>query len=414
MLVKLKMKPIYKSLLSLLGIIIIVCSVLLLLFMAYKDKLFKESYIDVDGYLSINYIEGKDFEITDEEVLTFSVANGNSETLYYNIGLLEVSGKCSYVLYGEDDKELEKGNLDYGDVNILENIGVDGEKTTNYKIKITNKGDNPLRGSINISIVESVVVTFADNILKNSEVVDNPLTKPGKELATTNEGLVKDEDDYGESYYFRGNVTNNYVKIGNLNWRIVRINSDDTVRLVLDGVTDNVSAIYTSGKLVYDFDKSLVVEYLDTWLTDNLTDYESFIASAKYCNDTVHDASNVFQSYTRLSINQIPTLSCIGDVYSGNIGLLTADEAILAGGMLNQANNSYYLFNGSITEQYYTMTGSSGDANMMKNYMIEPNGSITVGGEASLYRGVRPVINIIKNVEVIGTGTVNDPYVISK
>ena len=41
-------------------------------------------------------------------------------------------------------------------------------------------------------------------------------------------------DDYGTSYYFRGNVTDNYVKFADKIWRIVRINGDGTVRLVLD------------------------------------------------------------------------------------------------------------------------------------------------------------------------------------
>ena len=32
------------------------------------------------------------------------------------------------------------------------------------------------------------------------------------EPATTDEGIFEMEDDYGKSYYYRGAVTNNYVK----------------------------------------------------------------------------------------------------------------------------------------------------------------------------------------------------------
>ena len=42
-------------------------------------------------------------------------------------------------------------------------------------------------------------------------------------------------DAYGTSYYYRGNVTNNYVKFAGFYWRIVRINGDDTVRIIYDG-----------------------------------------------------------------------------------------------------------------------------------------------------------------------------------
>ena len=35
-------------------------------------------------------------------------------------------------------------------------------------------------------------------------------------------------------YFFRGNVTNNYVEFAGMLWRIVRINEDKTVKIVLD------------------------------------------------------------------------------------------------------------------------------------------------------------------------------------
>ena len=44
------------------------------------------------------------------------------------------------------------------------------------------------------------------------------------------------KDAYGDSYYYRGNVTNNYVKFADKYWRIVRINGDGTVRVIYDGI----------------------------------------------------------------------------------------------------------------------------------------------------------------------------------
>ena len=46
-------------------------------------------------------------------------------------------------------------------------------------------------------------------------------------------------DDYGTSYYFRGNVLDNNVTFAGKNWKIVRINGDGSVRLVLDGSAVN-------------------------------------------------------------------------------------------------------------------------------------------------------------------------------
>ena len=37
-------------------------------------------------------------------------------------------------------------------------------------------------------------------------------------------GLYVGEDDYGTTYYYRGNVTNNYVYFADVYWRIIRLN----------------------------------------------------------------------------------------------------------------------------------------------------------------------------------------------
>lgn len=49
--------------------------------------------------------------------------------------------------------------------------------------------------------------------------------------------LCSAKDAYGTSYYYRGNVTNNYVKFADKYWRIVRINGDGSVRIVYDGTS---------------------------------------------------------------------------------------------------------------------------------------------------------------------------------
>ncbi len=49
--------------------------------------------------------------------------------------------------------------------------------------------------------------------------------------------LCKAKDAYGDSYYYRGNVTNNYVLFADKYWRIVRINGDGTVRVIYDGTS---------------------------------------------------------------------------------------------------------------------------------------------------------------------------------
>ena len=52
----------------------------------------------------------------------------------------------------------------------------------------------------------------------------NPITTPGRTHNNVYENVISSTpDDYGTSYYFRGNVENNYVSFANMCWRIVRV-----------------------------------------------------------------------------------------------------------------------------------------------------------------------------------------------
>ena len=51
----------------------------------------------------------------------------------------------------------------------------------------------------------------------------------------SNVGLYGAQDNFGTSYYYRGNVKNNYVSFAGFMWRIVRQNGDESIRLVYAG-----------------------------------------------------------------------------------------------------------------------------------------------------------------------------------
>jgi len=61
----------------------------------------------------------------------------------------------------------------------------------------------------------------------------------------TSSGLYATLDDDGMSYYYRGNVSNNYVSYAGFIWRIVRRNGDGSVRMIYQGksVTDKANPI---------------------------------------------------------------------------------------------------------------------------------------------------------------------------
>ena len=59
-------------------------------------------------------------------------------------------------------------------------------------------------------------------------------------------GLYKTEDDYGDVYYYRGDVQNNNVYFGGYYWKIIRTNGDGSLRLIYNGKTANATGNNTA------------------------------------------------------------------------------------------------------------------------------------------------------------------------
>ena len=106
-------------------------------------------------------------------------------------------------------------------------------------------------------------------------------------------GLYTAVDDYGTSYFYRGNVKNNYVKFAGFVWRIIRENGDGSVRMIysgtstdatgkdtsIDGSTSQFNSKYWDPTyLGYMYNDDLI---LDTTDTTNAT-YTNISDSAKY------------------------------------------------------------------------------------------------------------------------------------
>lgn len=130
--------------------------------------------------------------------------------------------------------------------------------------------------------------------------------------------LCSAPDAYGTSYYFRGDVANNYVKFANLYWRIIRINGDETIRMIYDGtkahangevsedrilgtsvfnnkINDNAYVGYMYGissSISYsethqNINSSDIKNYLDIWYEQNIknTNYEKYLVNNLFCSD---------------------------------------------------------------------------------------------------------------------------------
>ena len=274
-------------------------------------------------------------------------------------------------------------------------------------------------------------------------------------------------DNDGEVYYFAGNPTDNWVQFGENNsgqslyWRIVRINGDESIRLIYNGTStsqtgsstmisrqafneseyDNayVGYMYTEGELHGLGTNSDIKSTIDAWYLSNLADEAQYLdGNAGFCGDRttysgsgIGSSSTYYAAYNRLSTNKAPTFKCANnsDLYTtpgsskGNralkvnsndsrevpIGLITADEVVFAGAVPPYtANDSYYLYNAA---SYWTMTPSFFSYNNGNlGFVVLQSGALHSWYSLTYTYGVRPVINLRSDLPLSGSGTTGDPF----
>ena len=141
-----------------------------------------------------------------------------------------------------ESKEVQSYELTitYKEQNIDQSV--DMNKQFSAKVNIVNPSTfNPYTGSM----LNTVIIGSAKNASENSDATRTTFGSEVTEFTSIsgkNERVLNNApDDYGISYYFRGNVLDNYVSFADKTWRIVRINGDGSVRLVLDDVAKDSS-----------------------------------------------------------------------------------------------------------------------------------------------------------------------------
>ena len=263
-------------------------------------------------------------------------------------------------------------------------------------------------------------------------------------------------EDNKVTYYYRGDVQNNYVSFAGFTWRIIRINEDGSIRLIKqdsigssvfnDNQDSHAYVGYMYGNInstTYEgthanVNSSVLKTVIDEWYKNNLINYSSYLADAGFCGDrSVSTASSpsgtgigagkeeVFVTYGFSKRKTAPQFACPqeNDLYTtttstkGNkaltypIGLLAADEIVYAG---NLDRSNTYLVNGTSSwimtpnqSSIYSLYNVADSSNYILDYSSIYTRNVTDKHE------IRPVINLKSNVQVTkGNGTIDNPYVI--
>ena len=294
------------------------------------------------------------------------------------------------------------------------------------------------------------------------------LTETELETDKSDKGIYQGTDDYGTTYYYRGNVKNNIVQFAGFYWQIVRINGDGSIRLIYDGTEKNATGgEQTIGNSQFNinyndpayvgymygnqdgtmFDEvhtnatsSTIKTTIDNWYKTNIADkgYDQYVSTAVgFCGDrslysssggdgVQTDKDTTFGAYARYlaSAAQFICPEPARDLYTtvdssvGNkaltypVGLITYDEIVFAGIDQRHINKLSWAYS---IQHYWTMSPSVFYAT--KSYAREWNlvndGYLYIGSSVGGSNGVRPVINLKSDVKISGgTGTANDPFII--
>ena len=252
-------------------------------------------------------------------------------------------------------------------------------------------------------------------------------------------------------YYYRGAVTNNNVLFGGFCWKIIRTTGTGGTKLIYNGLPSNGKCTNTTGTSTqlsstsaYEagrYDKKYVgymwddntvnstaKTNIENWYASNMTSYTSKLEDTVFCNDRVINSENgnevTYGAYDRIITNFTPSLGCtqkddsftVTETSTTNgklaypVGLLTADELMIAGAKWGVNNTTFYLY----TNQYYwTMTPYCFNGASAYMYTVYNNGQSNYY-YVSLSYGLRPVVSLKPGIQILsnGTGTADNPYIV--
>ena len=399
--------------------------------------------------------QASNLTLNDTKLRLFKTESFNSATATYTLSnpvyvdptTLDYNGDIKYYFHDE--------NIQYNKVNQKLYTSSSNRNITVYQVT----GATKTTGKTTWNNVSYDSVTYKLNAIT--------LTETELETDKSDKGLYQGTDDYGTTYYYRGNVKNNNVYFAGFYWQIVRINGDGSIRLMYNGIEKNATGKKQSiNNRTYQFNSnyndpayvgymygnpdgttfdevhtnttsSTIKTTVDNWYKTNIVDkgYSNYVSNAVgFCGDrTLRSGDGIstsidsyFGTFKRFE-NYNPQFTCpepSRDLYTttdssiGNkaltypVGLVTYDELVFAGMDRNHINKLAWVYS---TEQYWTMSPSGFDVSQgnAREWAQYSGGYLTYWWGVNSSRGARPVINLKSDVKITeGIGTANDPFIV--
>ena len=299
-----------------------------------------------------------------------------------------------------------------------------------------------------------------------ANVISNPVIKYKSDLSVA-------QDDLGTSYYYRGNVQDNYLEFNGYCWRIVRIEGDGSIKITLaatktcssitssdtgtafigtgnygytdDYVTNSSGATSSSKKTIADYlngqtnNTSSMKYKLEEWLTSSGID-TSKLKEDNWCLGNTTDPYDNNGTLLTITVNDLmyggtkfyydtsvrlygkgqtanATLRCDGKNYKTHksyIGALTADEVVFAGGKAGTSNTIYYLRENATSNCWWTLSPSFFTGSGNNAFIVSSDGRVFSDyGYVTTDYSLRPAVSLASGTVITGgNGTQTNPYVV--
>ena len=447
-------------------------------------------FTDTDGEIA-----GADIEPGWQKTKTFTVQNNSKSEYKYNIVIKNLvntfvtNGYLQYKITSTNNgynmtefKDIPKSSI-ATDTILAYSVVIPNGVTQSYTIEFKYANDESVDQSDDMGKKLSGTLFITEGTedpnktLYNQLLVDKStkLTRTdfSKVLTDNNTNtLYTSTEDSKTVYYFAGNATDNWVKFGknasnqDLYWRIIRTNSEGSVRLLYHGTSTTATDAYigtsafnsSNNNIAYisymygslgsipnartnQTNSSAIKTTIDDWYTSNLEakGYTKYLSTtAVYCNDRTYTVSGSFTYFgarTRLDTNKRPSYDCAitedkftVDSTLGNgkltypIALMTADEVSFAGGVWNTNAPTWYYKNSANGSS----TGSTWWWLLSPNRWSDGSASVfyVIGSSHPGYLnyayvsdagGVRPALSLKSCVKYSsGDGSASAPYTIKE
>ena len=294
----------------------------------------------------------------------------------------------------------------------------DEKKNMRSKRKVKKKAVQGLFCLVSAIFLLSCIVFYGYRFIKYYRIYnpkvdsENGSVLLAKDIVGKSEFATDDEDGLissGGNYIYKGDVKNNYLKYNNMLWRIVRINADNSIDIIVD---DYITLLPWSNSII-EFKKSDIYKYLNNEFLNNLD--IDMLSKTSFCEDKIDDLTNI-TCKTQNTDNYVKFLDIANFLNSvhGGKSYLVSDEEVFW--LSDYGTEKIWHTNGISVSQsevgsFYeikpmvrlknTTIYSSGDGTKEKPFEVGKNDLLQVGSHVQLGEDKWVVYNIENDIKLM-------------